>query len=290
MIAPNNTTTAPTLREYALSYVSLRDGSPGYRRQLLWCVGFLEQWLGRELAISQLSDVLIRDYVFAHRGRLAPRTLRNRRNMLLRLLNHACDDETLAVRPNPPRRSTRPAIRVAAANISTWTIGEVRHLLATAESLTREYPGHMLASRYWSSWIRAAWDSGLRGCDLRSLERHWINERGILTIRQQKTGKNHYAAFRPSTLAAIDRLWNESRRFVWPLFCSLSEWRKEAADLVKAAGLTGSIGMLRHSAGTAVELQHPGHGPLFLGNTPDVFYAHYFDRSRAVGQTMPEEL
>lgn len=280
----------PTLRDYAEQYVRLRDGSPGYRRQLLWCVGFVEQWAGRPLSVVELSDVIIRDYVFAHRGRLAPRTLRNRRNMLLRLLNHACDDETLAARPSPPRRSARPAIRVAAANVSTWTIGEVRHLLATAGTLSKEYPSHMSASLYWCSWIRAAWDSGLRGCDLRSLARHWINDRGVLTITQAKTGKRHYACFRPSTLAAIDQLWNDSRRFVWPLFCSLSEWRKEAADLVKLAGLSGSIGMLRHSAGTHVELHHPGHGPLFLGNTPDVFYQHYFDRSRAAGQTMPEEL
>lgn len=47
---------------------------------------------------------------------------------------------------------------------------------------------------------------------------------------------------------------------------------------------------LRHSAGTACELLNPGSGPAFLGNTPDVFYRHYFDRRQMKGFVQPPAL
>lgn len=100
-------------------------------------------------------------------------------------------------------------------------------------------------------------------------------------IVQAKTGRVVHGRLRPAALAAIGEfLLRDRRELVWPLWCNLEVWRTIARRLVRRAGLPGSIGWLRRSAATACELAHPGAGYQFLGNTPDVFFAHYFDRSQ----------
>lgn len=57
------------------------------------------------------------------------------------------------------------------------------------------------------------------------------------------------------------------------------------------AGLSGSIGRLRHSSGTAFEISHPQRGHEHLGNTRKVFEGHYLDESLIGGEVdMPPEL
>lgn len=278
-----------SLREYAVQYCQMVDGSLGYSRQLIWTVGFLEKFVGRSLAVTELRDAMIRDYVLANREKLRPQTLRSRRNMLWRLAERAAIDPSLDQKPEFPRRQLLPKIKVAAPLVDAWSVAEVRRLVAAADQTPGEWSGGTLAS-YWASYVRAAWDSGLRGCDLRSLEYQWINPEGRLAIQQKKTSRVVYAAFRPSTLDAIKDCWRDDRRLVWPLYCCLSEWRKTAAELVERAGLKGSIGKLRHSAGTSCEILHPGHGHHFLGNSQAVFDRHYFARQMAAGLWWPEEL
>jgi hypothetical protein len=109
------------------------------------------------------------------------------------------------------------------------------------------------------------------------LERGWIPPDGRLQIIQRKTGGRHVAQLRPSTIAAIDATFPPARRRCWPLYCCLREWRRAAAELVRSAGLSGSIGRLRHSSGTAAEVAHPGRGHEHLGNGRAVFERHYLD-------------
>lgn len=280
---------ATALLYYATQYVKMVDGSRGYANQLKWTVKYLEQFVGRKLNIEELHDTTIRDYVLAHRTKLAPQTLRNRRNMLWRLCERAAIDPEIEPKPPYPRRQVLPKVKVGAPLVDAWSVAEVRRLVRVAENMDGSWSGGPL-SDYWSSYIRAAWDSGLRGCDLRTLEYGWINQEGRMAIKQQKTQRVVYAAFRPSTMEAVNRCWRDDRRLVWPMYCCMSEWRKTAADIVEEANLKGAIGKLRHSAGTSCEILHPGHGHHFLGNSQAVFDRHYFARQMAAGQWWPEEL
>ena len=53
--------------------------------------------------------------------------------------------------------------------------------------------------------------------------------------------------------------------------------------------MLGGMNKQLHSARTAFEIQQTGSGPAFLGNTPEVFYRHYFDRRqvRVIPQPPP---
>ncbi len=162
---------------------------------------------------------------------------------------------------------------------SAWTVDQVRSLLEAAGRLSGTYAGRFSKSGYWRSYILAGWDLGWRGCDLRSLPIAAVAPR--LAIVQQKTQRPVFGRLRPAALAAIaDFVGGDERELVWPLWCKISTWRLIARRLVSRCDLPGSIGWLRSSAATACELAHPGRGYQFLGNTPTVFYRHYFDQSQ----------
>jgi hypothetical protein len=92
-------------------------------------------------------------------------------------------------------------------------------------------------------------------------------------------------------VAAIDATFPPDRPLCFPTWGRLELWRREALRLVKLAGLSGGIGQLRHSSGTAVELHHPGRGHEHLGNTRAVFERHYLDLDQtAFERPLPPEL
>lgn len=267
------------LDDYAAVLVARCDGSPGYAAQLHWTISHFEKFAGRQLTLADLSEQLLNDFMRSCRDRLAPCTRRSRRNMILRLWRFAATDPLLEDRPLPPRMEAITRIKVPQTPVEAWTLEEVRRLYGVAGGLTGKYGDRFDKSAYWQSYILAAWDLGWRGCDLRTFPVAAAKER--VKIVQQKTGRVVYGRLRPPALRAIGRfVADDPRELVWPLWCRLSVWRLIARRLVRRAGLPGSIGWLRGAAATACELVHPGKGYRFLGNTPDVFYRHYFDRSQ----------
>ena len=92
-------------------------------------------------------------------------------------------------------------------------------------------------------------------------------------------------------MEAIDASFPPDRELIWPLWGRLGCWRRAAKRLVRAAGLPGSIGRLRHSSGTAVEIKHPGRGHEHLGNTRAVFERNYLDHQMIEGnKVLPDSL
>lgn len=277
------------LSDYATLYVQRRDGSPGYLDQLRWTISAFERFAGRPLQLDDLTEQLINDYLWRHRDALAPSTRRNRRNMIVRLWRHAAHDPLLDSRPRQPVRDALAHVRQVQTIPRAWSADQVRRLLGVAGGLRGKYGGRLEKSAYWRSWILADWDLGWRGCDMRAFPVAAVAAR--VTIVQRKTGRVVHGALRQEARDAIrDFLGRDDREFVWPLWCRLSTWRVIARRLVARAGLPGSIGWLRHSAATACENAHPGQGYQFLGNTPDVFYAHYYDRSHGDLPQPPELL
>jgi integrase len=280
-----------TLTEYASVYVRLSDGSRAYLDQMRWAISGLEKHAGRSLAITDLTEAIVNDYLAATRETLAPQTRTSRRNMLLRLWRHAATNPALAEKPRAPNRDAIGKVRRRQKSPRGWSTADVQSLLSVADSLSGKYRGKIDKRLYWRAWILTAWSTGLRRVDLFSL--HWLDvpASGRLTLIQQKTGRHVVAALSPEALAACRSLVEQhGSPLLFPLWCRLSCWRKIARRIVRRAGIGGAIGRLRHSAGTAVELASPGSGPQFLGNTPQVFYAHYFDRSLSEKLPQPPAL
>lgn len=280
-----------SLEMFANRYIELVDGSDGYRVQIEAAIKHASKWAGKPLEIHELSTDLIHAFVVAVKDDLAPATRRARRNILIRLASVAANDTTLLLRPDEPIRSRIARVKLPQSPPDAWTIEQVRKLLKVAESLRGAYKNGVPRRLYCGAYIRVVWDAGWRGCDVRSLERDWIGPSGRLAVVQRKTKRVVYSQLRPKTVAAI-RLLLESHesRLIFPPWKHISSWRKSFERLICRAGLDGTIGMLRHSAGTAAEEAFPGQGHLFLGNSRQVFERHYLDRRISGIIVQPPEL
>jgi len=276
------------LMEYVRQYLDSRDVSAGYRAQVKSAILAMEKFTGHPLSLADLSVDLLNRYLSTTRSSLSPETRKHRRAVCLTIWRAAADDELVPA----PRERKVMRVRVPEKLHTAWSPEQVRQLLTAADQLRgRIFQNGVDQGRYWRSYVMAAWDSGLRGCDLRQLRREDITARGLVVLIQQKTGRRLLSQFRMETVDAIEATYPPDRPAIWAICGGLRLWRDHARRLVARAGLTGGIGRLRHSSGTAVELLHPGRGHEHLGNTRRVFEQHYLDHDRAfVAKPMPERL
>lgn len=262
-----------TLKQLIDHYVGSHDVSDGYARLFHWLRLSLEQMAQRVVEVSDLNVDFVNHYLKTTRDTLSPETRKGRRRLILTLWQAAADEGLL---PDPPRRKIM-AIKVPERLHRAWTAAEVSLLLVAAGQMRGYYDHGIARAAYWRSYVLAAWDSGLRGCDMRRIRRTDIQSDGRSALVQHKTGRVHRFLLREETVAAIATTFPPDRDLVWPLWGRLVAWRNAAHRLVKQAGLVGTIGQLRHSSGTAVELLYPGRGHEHLGNTRRVFERHYLD-------------
>lgn len=276
------------IHDFIERYVSARDVSEGYIKQLLWFANALAKTGIEE--IEQLTPDGINRHLRQCRDLgIAQETRRSRRRMACTLADAAADHGLL------PPLSRRQVMRIGRYDVvvKTWSAEDVRRLLAAAETLKGTFPNTNISRRaYWTSYIRAGWESGLRGCDLRSFERDWISSTGRIILVQTKTRKRVLIQLRKSTLDSIAASFPPERALIWPRWGCIEAWRHAARNLVRRAGLAGSIGWLRSGCGTSVEKHYPGRGHERLGNTRAVFERHYLDLSQLedIEIPMPEEL
>lgn len=276
------------LRDFVPLFGSARDVSAGYLDQLYWAVHGLEKFARRRIDSSDLTHDLLNAYLrwMREHGRSTETRRSRRRNLLI--LWRAMADLGLAAEP-----IGRRVMRICGCDRITmaWTFDEALQLDAVALRLPGKYSNGVPRALYWDSYIRAAWDSALRGCDLRSFEHDWIPPHRRVVVVQRKTRKRIIIQFHKSTIEAIERTFPPHRAMIWPLWASLDRWRREAKMIVRRAGLKGSIGKLRHSSGTAVELIARGQGHEHLGNTREVFERHYLDHSQLLDtRPLPPEI
>lgn len=271
-----------TLLEYARRYVRLMDSSDGYFDQFRFTISRFEQWAGREFFIDELTEDAINGYIAETKESLSSATRRSRRNMLLRLWRHALRDKTLDSKPRPLDRDRIGKVRMVYSAPQAWSLQKVQMLLQTADELRGLYKRRISKRLFWRAYVLAVWSTGLRRCDLMQLQRADIPPTGHITMIQVKTGRPVVGILDKAAMQAINELCDQHKLpTVFPLWCKLPTWRKIAKRLVKKANIGLSIGHLRHSAGTNVENRFPGKGPQFLGNTPEVFYRNYYDRTLA---------
>lgn len=267
------------LRDFLADYIGCRDLAASSVEQLTCFVNALERWRGEPLSVSDLTHGMINDYLRWSRERYSPDTRRNRRAMFLTLADAAFEDGLCqAIRRRKVMRISLPDRTPTA-----YTVEQARRLLLACESLTGHHAATGIRRRdYWRSFILAAWDTGLRGCDLRRLRIDSVLDApsGKIVHVQAKTRKRIAVTFRSETLLALHRTLPPERILCWPLWGRLELFRREAKRLVRLAGLPGSLKCLRAGSGTAVERQSPGRGHEHLGNTRRVFERNYLDETQ----------
>lgn len=280
-----------SLVDYAAFYVRLMDSSPGYFDQLRFAINRFELWVGRKLFIDELTETLVNDYLAETKDVLSGTTRLSRRNMLLRLWRHAVTNAALEIKPKPLNRDLIGKVKRIQTSPRGWSVKHVGTLLETADGLRGLYRRKISKRLYWRAYVLAAWSTGLRRCDLMSLHGSDIPDNGRMVIVQRKTGRSVVIEFNPQAMKAIRELCAQHKQpLIFPLWCRLSTWRKIARKIVARAGIGLSIGHLRHSAGTEVENKFPGKGPQFLGNSAEIFFKHYYDRTLAEDVPKPRSL
>lgn len=268
-----------SLWDYAARYVRHVDGSIGYLTQLRWAIRSLERFAERQLYVCDLNEDLLNDYLLAAKDKLSGQTRLSRRNALLRLWKEAARDPRLEHRPPFPNRDLVDRVKRRHRLPEAWSIDDVRKLFAAADRLRGYYDGWLSKRLYWRAYILSAWSTGLRRCDLVEIGSAEITASGRVGILQRKSGRAVFGQLSVEAQTAVAELVAHHKNGkVFPVWSTVQTWRRIAKRLVRRAGLRLSIGKLRASAGTDVELFRPGYGPQFLGNTPEVFYERYFDR------------
>lgn len=258
---PAPVVTGPTLDTLLERYVLARDLMPrtvDYYGRVVSCIN---TWYGGPVPLDAFDVELVNK--FLHAKQVAGRAWmyrRSLRNALRAMLNFV--DKPGKLRP----------VRWEGLHPTAWTPEEVQRLIDAAPD------------DGWRTRIALAYFTGLNQVDLERVEKRHIVS-GVLEWRRSKTGKLVKVRV-PDWL--VDRLPPSGP--VCPRTCS-EEWvRRVFARMVKAAGLAGTMKVLRKSSGTLVESQHPGCGHLHLGNTRAVFELHYMNPERGLTALSPPAL
>jgi integrase len=269
------------LRKYRLEH----DIRPSTAEHYGWVIHSLERYAGSQLATHHLSDVLVNAWL-AHLQDLgqSPFTRKNRRTSALVLWRAAVEDGLA----EPPRK-VRP-VKTPDPPKHVWSPEEISALIAACSTLTGRFRGTRISrSAYFATLIQAAYDTGLRRCDLHAIRCDEIGH-GPIVLDQIKTSRSVVVQLRQSTVEAVQEfIAGDTRALVWPLW---SDRRGTFAStfrrVVAAAGLSGHFGRIRKTSGTEVERESPGLGWVYLGHSnPDTARRWYLNQARCYGGRVP---
>lgn len=259
------------LTEFVECYAAQRDLEETSVGQYRLAARAFENWAG----VSSLDEVTP-EQINAHLRWLktvgrADTTRHSRRRDLLLLLR--------AARRDFPFDLVSP-VKVSDRITRAWTRAQVEHLLKIAGEIAGEYSTAIPRAMWWQTYILAAWDSGMRACDLLSVEYSWMSASGGFSIIQRKTGQKHRVQFSPVTRGMIDVSMRAApkRALIWPLWGRREVFAKGAKRLIRAAGLQGTMKWLRRASATEIEREHPGCASRHLGHkTPGLAERFYID-------------
>lgn len=243
-----------TFRSFLEAYILERDLAKSTEQQLRYSVYHFERFLGREIRLAEIEADDINRYLrhMQSLGR-AYDTVRSRRTNLLALLNEAyrqrlTNYDSRRVRKMKTRRTA----------VTSWSRDEVQLAFDAAHTWvgSRKLKGGIDEGLYWTAYIAAAWDSGLRRSDLLQLTMAEITTRFWIT--QEKTGLPVLVEFRESTIEHIRRLHksgpSRQRPFAWPY--KRRAFFAHAKRLICQAGIGGSLKFIRRGCGTAIASQN----------------------------------
>lgn len=231
----------------------------------------LARFLGRPPRIGDLTDDTVNGWIVWMRGReLARPTIKAYVAGIMAIWRTAWRVEIV---DHLPRRVQQ--VRLHPPLVHAYTEEQVNQLLRVSRRMSGRFPYGVPHHIGGPAYIRAAWDTGVRPCDMRALSLAHLCEEGVV-CRQQKTGEIVVSRFNPGTLEALmDALPPGGERFFPMTKEVLCRWFRK---LRAQAGLPGSPKWIRRAGATAVELAQPGSAQAYLGHkTAGLAMRHYVD-------------
>lgn len=268
MIAP-----ALTLTEYLDSiYVTSRDLGADSVYQLRRSCRVLAEWIGYDVPLVDVNELLLCRWLVAMQGKYAAATLRKMRGDVLGIVADAFDS---GMGPEVRSRRVRK-VKVPPPNPQAWTLEEVGRLVDAARGLPGKTKTGTPRSVYFEAVVRTAWDTGFRIGDLQRITLADVTASGLVVIRQRKTRDLVTAQLETPTFELLMSIgqheplaWRGAKRMLYYW------WRKVKAK----ANVTsyGAFQKIRVSAATDVAARDRGAMTAFLGHASDRADRHYLD-------------
>lgn len=246
-------------------YSVQRPLAPETLRQYQISVDLFDRWSGGPVALSDLDEMAVSEWLRDLALTRSPSTCRSKRTQIVALWRAAADDGLC----DPPRRRIR-SVRVPWRPPVAFTYDEVRRLVAAAETLPRWHSCGLRRAAWWSLAIRVAWDTALRLGDETRLRVDQIGADGTIALTQHKTGAPWIGRLSPSTLTlARETVAQCPRGVLLPWRGSHETFSAQFARIVKRAGVRlGTWRWLRRGSATDAELLERGAGARQLGHRP----------------------
>jgi integrase len=271
------------LRDFIASYVSSRDISREYSKQIGWTVDRFERFLKRPALLTDLTDGTINLWLdWLIETGLARRTVRGQRTTMLCLWRAAHFDRLIDHPPSRIKKIACPRLIPSAEPPE-----KVAALIVESRKLTGCFQrSNVPRAEFWFAFIVFLWETGLRLGDALRVEQENIIG-GVLVLTQHKTGWPLVCPLSNACLLAIEATSPGFRKRIFGDALSRGHIEKEFRKLAKAAGFSGGPKKIRKSGATAVEAATPGAAMAYLGHrTPGLAYAHYVD-PRLIQKTKP---
>lgn len=169
-----------------------------------------------------------------------------------------------------------------------WSMDELRRLVSHCQNLRGTLKSGCPKSTFWTAFVLAGYELGIRRGDLHQLKCSQVRGNRVFVV-QNKTGvpigkivTNELAVL----LSELRKRGDGKTVFKWAL--SSDKWVHAGfKDVVKGAGLTGSIRYLRRSGATHCEIHCPGSAGRFLGHlSPGLAQRFYLDPT-LMAETQP---
>ena len=271
----------PTLEEAAKNHCKVNDFSTLYVSQIKRRCERFTAWNGNTIAVERLienPEPLSEFLTHLQKSGLAPSTVQGYRACILAVIHHVTRVPTLGPHVKKIKRTLPKP--------TCWTREELLKLVQTAQDLEGTICDEMTWSDWWLSMIHAGYSTGQRLGDLLTVPMIDVLPDGRCYIVQRKTKQTMVVQFSSETMKSTGR-FPRNRNLFLPWKYSIEIFRKRFKALIQKAEIRpGSFKWLRRCAGSHLEAVMPGAGHRLLGNTRQVFEAHYNDLSVSVSEPL----
>lgn len=281
MSAPTDPTTLLTYLNG--TYCIERPISAATLQQMAIAVRHFDRWHGCPVRLADINCDFVNRFLADSSGQRADKTLWNWRTTILCIWRLAWERGDMDLRPDHIRR-----IKVGTRIPDAWTLSQLNAMVAAAGRAPGTYPNGIEIAAFWSTFVRAGYDTALRLSDLLGIRFDQIGPDGQISLVQRKSGLPISVWLSAPTVEAIRHTrppirplvfaWPYRRRAIW------EHWRKY---VLQPAGLpTGrreGPQKLRRSSASHLEASAPGNVMRHLGHrTRGLAERHYIDPRVAV--------
>lgn len=198
----------------------------------------LNKYHGRIVRVRELSQETLLPWLRNRLEEAKPWTVRRERASILALWRYA---HSAGLHPTLPDSTLIPAVRLPRKTPTAWWIADFERLLASCSTKDGLIKGTDIAKAdWWKSFCLTMYDTGARpsaALKIKTANADLAAAVVVLAAEESKTNSDAVCGLSSQTVAAIAKIYDPSREFLFPWpYCRRWLWR-ESERIRKQAGL-----------------------------------------------------